>query len=242
MKDMTNIAEILKYCPKGTKLYSPFCGECYLYCVEDEVIRVSDNSGNTYSFYKDGKQRQMGELLLFPSKENRDWSTFNYARGLKKGDFVYSNGFVCIFAGTRDYGENSSILFFACIYFDRFNRTKSKEDVHIQQTPNVGIGDICMGTRLATEKEKNLLLEAIKLKGYEWDAEKLELRKKEPEFNLFDRVLVRNADISPWNLAEYAFQDPKAKILKYYTVGGNGWRQCIPYKGNEHLLGTKNCE
>lgn len=82
---MINIAEILKVCPKGTKLYSPFCGECYLYCVEDDVIRVSDNGGNTYSFYKDGKQRPNGERLLFPSKENRDWSTFNHTRELKKG-------------------------------------------------------------------------------------------------------------------------------------------------------------
>lgn len=27
---MTNIAEILKYCPKGMKLYSPILGECTL--------------------------------------------------------------------------------------------------------------------------------------------------------------------------------------------------------------------
>lgn len=27
---MVNIAEILKYCPKGTKLYSPICGDCTL--------------------------------------------------------------------------------------------------------------------------------------------------------------------------------------------------------------------
>lgn len=28
---MTNIAEILKYCPKGMKLYSPILGECTLW-------------------------------------------------------------------------------------------------------------------------------------------------------------------------------------------------------------------
>ena len=82
---MTNISEILKKCPSGTKLYSPICGECYLYWVVDEVkmggmkvggeIVVYDNNRSKYSFYKDGTQHPMGECLLFPSKENRDWST-----------------------------------------------------------------------------------------------------------------------------------------------------------------------
>ena len=26
----------------------------------------------------------------------------------------------------------------------------------------------------------------------------------------------------------------------YFTVGGNCWGQCIPYEGNEHLLGKKD--
>lgn len=29
MENKINIAELLKDCPKGTKLYSPLCGECY---------------------------------------------------------------------------------------------------------------------------------------------------------------------------------------------------------------------
>lgn len=244
---MTNIAEILKDCPKGTKLYSPFCGECCLYCVEDGIIRVSDTCGNTYSFYKDGRQRPNGERLLFPSRENRDWSTFTKTK-FEKGDFIYTNGFVCIFAGTKKhtYGEYSSdaILVFACIPEDWSSCTNSAACVYIYQKPDVGIGDLGKTARLATEAEKNMLLDAIKLKGYEWDAEKLELRVRKPEFKVFDRVLVRNHVSSPWNLAEYAFQDQKAAVSKYYTVGGSGWwKYCIPYKGNEHLLGTaENCE
>lgn len=76
-----NIAKILKDAPKGTKLYSPICGECELNCVDNSVtlsIVVSvDGCGNFY-FTNEGKHRDISnaECLLFPSKENRDWSTF----------------------------------------------------------------------------------------------------------------------------------------------------------------------
>ena len=245
---MTNIAEILKDCPEGTKLYSPICGECNLYCVDDEVVRVSDTKGNVYSFYKDGKRCQTGECILFPSKENRDWSTFNKTE-FKTGDFVYVNNFICIFAGTKKtkYGEYyaDAILFFACIPEDWFARTESKEFVYIHQTPDVGIGDLGKTARLATEAEKNMLLEAIELKWYEWDAERLELRKKEPEFKLFDRVLVRNTHQSIWKFAEYAFKCKECggNDFNHFTVGGIAWKYCIPYQGNERLMGTtENCE
>ena len=45
---MINIAEILKDCPKGTKLYSPLCGECQLYSVENNIINVMAMSQKRY--------------------------------------------------------------------------------------------------------------------------------------------------------------------------------------------------
>lgn len=82
-ENLIDIAKILKSYPSGTKLYSPICGECYLYWVVDEVsvngvkvdgeIVVYDNNRSKYSFYKDGTQHPMGECLLFPSKNCRDW-------------------------------------------------------------------------------------------------------------------------------------------------------------------------
>lgn len=183
---MTNIAEILKDCPKGTKLYSLICGECYLYCVEYGQIRVKDNSGIIYSFYQDGMQHQMGECLLFPSKENRNWSTFNNTKRFKKGDFIHNRDWTCIYYGVKD---NGAILFFAFIPWDWDRNTSTERyDVRPTEKPKIGLGYINKETRLATEEEKTLLLTAIEYNGYEWDAEKLELRKKEPEFKPFDKV------------------------------------------------------
>lgn len=87
MENKINIAEILKDYPKGTKLYSPLCGECRINSVEirvpdkDTIIRVKflTNEGieNYITFYYDGTYLGgKGECLLFPSKENRDWNTF----------------------------------------------------------------------------------------------------------------------------------------------------------------------
>lgn len=76
-----NIAEILKDAPKGTKLYSPICGECELNCVDNSVtlsIVVSVQECGNFYFTSEGKHRDISnaECLLFPSKENRDWHTF----------------------------------------------------------------------------------------------------------------------------------------------------------------------
>lgn len=78
-----NIAEILKNCPKGTKLYSPLFGECKLIhvdCISNSAYPITiKTEHDEHSFTKDGlfyKNYTNSECLLFPSKDNRDWSTF----------------------------------------------------------------------------------------------------------------------------------------------------------------------
>lgn len=240
---MENIAEILKDCPKGTKLYSPICGECYLYWVVDGMkniecrmkvdgeIVVYDNNRSKYSFYQDGTQHSMGECLLFPSKENRDWSTFNHIKNFKKGDFLkdsIGNIFICkegVLMPLTYIGNSFCVLF---------------------SDGSCAIGNwLWKDTAIyyADEEEKQKLIAAIGEKGYVWDSEKLELRKKEPKFKPFDKVLVRDDINHIWKLAQYGFENKDDLGYRYNTVGGNWWAYCIPYEGNEHLLGTtENCE
>lgn len=82
MNDNLNLIEMLKNCPKGTKLYSPLCGEVALDSVVDEdhmyyPIKVN-RDGLRLTFARDGRfhRKFNGECMLFPSKDQRDWSKF----------------------------------------------------------------------------------------------------------------------------------------------------------------------
>lgn len=78
-----NIAEILKHCPKGSKLYSLVDGEVTLeniISIGQYTIEVATDDGDIKYYTKDGSyftNRPNGECVLFPSKEQRDWSKFN---------------------------------------------------------------------------------------------------------------------------------------------------------------------
>ena len=83
MNENLNLVEILKDCPVGTKLYSPIIGEVEFkrikYC-EYPIVTCSKNGNRILSFTKDGlffPEGVQGEcIMLFPSKNQRDWSKF----------------------------------------------------------------------------------------------------------------------------------------------------------------------
>ena len=83
MNENLNLVEIVKDCPKGTKLYSTTYGDVELIRVNqnDDVdypieIKLSDDSISSVT--TDGRlcEYYNGECVLFLSKEQRDWSKF----------------------------------------------------------------------------------------------------------------------------------------------------------------------
>lgn len=86
MEAKINIAEILLGKQKGTRLYSPIFGECaFLFVREDtEDICVKKHNGEKAYFNSEGLYNALGEVMLFPSKELRDWLKFTW----KKGDVL----------------------------------------------------------------------------------------------------------------------------------------------------------
>lgn len=83
MNENLNLTETLKDCPQGTKLYSPIYGDVELvnvlqgedvnYPIEvklyNNLIETFTNGGRLLVDYD-------GECVLFPSKDQRDWSKF----------------------------------------------------------------------------------------------------------------------------------------------------------------------
>ena len=81
MNEKLNLIEILKDCPKGTKLYSTVYGEVELVNVFTNnvtyPIEIKTVNNSNVNLTKEGRlYANYGECLLFPSKEQRDWSKF----------------------------------------------------------------------------------------------------------------------------------------------------------------------
>lgn len=67
--------------------------------------------------------------------------------------------------------------------------------------------------------------------------EVVDLKPKVCELKPFDKVLVRNLLIEKWRANIFSHVDRTNKHIDYVCIYGR-WGFCIPYEGNEHLLGT----
>lgn len=77
-----NLVEILKDCPKGTKLYSTIYGEVeFSAIVKDSIYQIVTHCGKgRVSFSTEGlfdAEMEGAECTLFPSKDQRDWRKFS---------------------------------------------------------------------------------------------------------------------------------------------------------------------
>ena len=155
MENKINIAEILKDCPKGMKLYSPIYGEVRFHKIdidnESYPIAVK-NSERTEYFAEDGRFStafDTAECLLFPSSVMRDWSKF-----FKRGDVVVKNGGGM--AAVFDGWVNDT--------YTEFNTT-----VNLYCDGNTGEEEVCdtLLFRKATEEERKQFIEKAEriLKG-----------------------------------------------------------------------------
>ena len=311
MEEKINIAEILKGKKNGLRLYSPIFGECTFCYVREDTndICVKKQNGVKEFFDSKGLYYNTGEVMLFPSKEMRDWEKFSW----KRGDVLISDcGFVCIF---KEWASDDYTRFNGC-YFDgmpnaptakyskldnntaygyirelekRCGGVLNLKTLRIEK-PNFKDGDIafadfgnrqdvfivsdktgltegyssfisldlnsltlsigCRTTffkkdlcklRIATEAEKQQLFSALKKKGKAWDSEKkqiVDLKTKVDELKPFDKVLVRDGKDEIWEPAFFFRYLSQFNGYNYQTVGGE-WRvYCVPYIGNESLLGT----
>ena len=83
MNENLNLVEILKDCPKGTKLYSTVFGDVEFHKIDlasDSTLKIYVKiwAGVIVRFHHSGKMELScrGECTLFPSKDQRDWSKF----------------------------------------------------------------------------------------------------------------------------------------------------------------------
>lgn len=233
MENKINIAEILRDMPKGTKLYSPLFGKCELIGIDNSkypiAIKVQSIDGATSKgIMKDGRYFDGfddAECLLYPSAKMRCWDKF-----FKRGDVLVDEDLekAVVFDGwaNDDYTE--------------FNTTIN----HYKISDAWGKGDICCTLlfRKATDEERAEFIAASeKYYGGKYNPETLHVEPVkviEPKcsFKPFDKVLVRYGN-GIWGATFFSRYDNKS-AWAYIGVDCINWEQCIPYEGNEHLLGT----
>ena len=225
---MINLVNILKHCPEGTKLYSPIYGEVTFTAISgrNKILGKAtkwDREIVTAAFTRLGRlsgEFSDSECVLFPSKDQRDWDKFRIPT--KKGDVIMFNGQVpCLVTG--DYSQDKKDWVCGLLEDGDF----CTNIIHPSEWCP------CFYT-FATEEVKDKLFEAMDKAGYTWDGETL--KKKEPQFKPFDKVLVRDSESDKWRCAFYSHFEPNG-IYHYGTIIGM-YAMCIPFEGNEHLVGT----
>lgn len=186
-----DIYEILKDEEYGTELYTPICGRVWHSGMANDkdsakAIWTEDKAGREHFFDKNGKIDKEGEILLFPSKEMRDWSKF-----FKKGDVLVhrDDDIHVIFEGFKD---------------NRYTMFKSKhylwkecfEDYSKEQSEMV-----TFTFRKVSDDEAQTYINTIeKFFGGKLNRETLEIEKPQSEFkdgdivvaeedNYYDRVI-----------------------------------------------------
>lgn len=188
VKDI-DIYEILKNEEYGTELYTPKCGRVWHSGMANDkdsakAIWTEDEAGREHFFDKNGKIYKEGEVLLFPSKEMRDWSKF-----FKKGDVLEynkeNNQATCIF---DSYEDNTTKLHFTGLYtltkgkiwdtptsWDISDWVKSDNPAAYIETIEERLGGKLNRKTLEIEKPEKLTFEVGKLYVFNEDDEDGEL-------------------------------------------------------------------
>ena len=175
--------------------------------------------------------------------ENRCGGKFNLETlKIEKAQPEFKDGDI-VFVESHMLGINTSSMITAIFRKEndkyKFSPALCESNVHdtyLRESPVVLSPSDIKTFRLATDSEKQKLFDALAKYEKAWDAEKKKIvdLKQKVELKPFDKVLVRDDKEDQWsaNIFSYQVRD------MFYCLGEDYWRYCIPYEGNEHLLGT----
>ena len=220
--------------------YTRFNG-CYFDGMPNaETAKYSKLDNNTaYGYIREIENRCGGKL-------NIETLEIEKQTELKDGDVVVTDAV-------------PSLCYSKCIFILKgdFNTGESCANSYIFY--NINNNDFCFDVldtkirdrniHLATEEEKLILFDALAKKGKAWDAKKKQVvdLKTKCEFKPMDLCLMKyigQYNNRGWELCQYAYTEHRVSSSGeqrdfYHAIGGEIYAECIPYKGNEHLLGTK---
>lgn len=199
----------------------------YTYELKPEHLRTKD-------YIPQNKEEAKHYLQTIPVRLINDSDTLNIEKQpeFKDGDIVFMKGIKsklfanCIFILKGEYKDGDERAFYYAFY-NADNKFTEAE---------YGNTKVHYSLRLATDSEKQQLFDALAKKNKTWDIEKKMIVDVKPKWTPkpFDKVLVRDSKSSEWRANLFSHKN----IDEPYCCVYAGWNYCIPYEGNEHLLGT----
>ena len=237
-KEPVNVAEILRdYKANEIIIYTTVYGNAFLKGFTRDgngiilenvntIIRGTLKRDVVLDKYGRIKEAQGGECIIFPSPELRDWNKF-----FKHGDVVVSqeNGSMYVFDcwAKGNFTEMSIID-----YFDKpseFGGNELRQKYLTVKTKDY---------QKADEEQREFFFESMD-KSYTFAVKCgriTRVEKKAPQFRTYDKVLVRNRKQS-WKIDLFSHYEQFGSF-HYRTLGGY-YEYCIPFDGNEHLVGKE---
>lgn len=237
-KENVNVAEILRdYKPNEILLYTTMYCNAYLKGFTRDgngiilenvntIIRRTLERDVVLDKYGKIKEAQGGECIMFPSSEMRDWNKF-----FKYGDVVINqkDGAMFVFdCWAKGYFTQMRII----DYFDKPSSFGGNEFRLKHLTVNT------KDFQKADEEQREWYFSLME-ESYTFVADCGRITmvdKKAPDFKPYDRVLVRNRKQS-WKIDLFSHYE-QFDSFHYRTLGGY-YEYCIPFKGNEHLVGKE---
>ena len=239
------ILEIIKNMPYGMNLYSSAFGKVKFngirYFTGGAKLGLIAKEGAIW-YKSSGKYREDGEVTLYPSKEMHDWNKFAW----KKGDvLINSKGTFCIFKEFSGYPYTTFIATFVNSVESLITSSTIKvtQEWHKASSEDAEKYIEYIYTNLK-KVNRRLNIETLEVENIGSIPKKPKPTYKnegdipEHKFEPFEKVLVRDQKTDKWTVDLYGFEE-KEDDYNYQCVGGISV-YCIPYEGNEHLLGTKN--
>ena len=233
-----NIIEIIDKAPRKLELYCSVLGRVVdidkvfsSYVISLKTEEAVCLKGMRFSISETGAIVKEGECILFPSKEYRTWK--HWQRVLfKEGDLITDG------ANVLEYQEG-------LLTWDQLDKFIWKKKID----PIFKVGQYITRTNndlndpKQTLRIKELLQEDYKVCGID-EAESLIPFEKQNDYKdgissvlkPFQEVLVRDNRLDVWRAAIYSHFDVERNR---YVCSTDTWMFCIPYAGNEKLVGKR---
>ena len=226
-----NIAEILDNCEFGLTLYSPICGECKLEYIIGGIINVRSSKNVQFAFYSDGTYVNGGEVLIFPSKDQRDWSKFEIPT-FKPGDMVEDlNNFTLIYKNEDNVSYSNFLI--------------SKKDL------SINIGDYCLlNNEIKLVKDgyiKSKIDQVFREKGYQINSDFKLIEKYIPRLSVGDTfeldgigyTINKIVNNNKTYVVTQTYPKVKNPIVEYFNTKSIDDVCLVCFKSGDHVICKK---